>query len=73
MRALATRHHLDVKEGVYAMVGGPSFETVAECHALKLLGGDVVGMSTVHEVVVARQCGMRVLGNFCSVNSTTSR
>jgi len=61
VRAIAKGLQIDMKEGVYAMVGGPSFETVAECRALSLLGGDVVGMSTVHEVVVARQCGMNVL------------
>uniref|UniRef100_T1J2B2 Purine nucleoside phosphorylase n=1 Tax=Strigamia maritima TaxID=126957 RepID=T1J2B2_STRMM len=47
-------------EGVYVMVGGPSFETVAELRALRLLGADAVGMSTVHEVVTARHCGLKV-------------
>jgi purine-nucleoside phosphorylase len=48
-----------VQEGVYACIGGPSFETVAELRALKLLGADAVGMSTVHEVVAARHCGLK--------------
>jgi purine-nucleoside phosphorylase len=49
-------------EGVYCMVGGPSFETSAESRFLAQNGADAVGMSTIPEVVVARHCGIQVLG-----------
>jgi len=53
---------LELRQGVYAMLGGPTFETPAEIHFLRLMGADAVGMSTATEVVVARHGGMRVLG-----------
>lgn len=56
-------------EGVYAFVGGPSYETRAECRMLHQLGADVVGMSTVPEIVIARHCGIRVLALSLVTNS----
>lgn len=53
---------LHLQEGVYTMMGGPNFETPAELRLMKLQGVDAVGMSTVHEVITARHCGMKVLG-----------
>lgn len=52
----------DIKEGVYCMVAGPSFETRVEARYLASIGADAVGMSTVPEVVVARHAGIKVLG-----------
>ncbi len=52
---------LRAKEGVYTAAGGPSYETAAEIRAFSKLGGDIVGMSVVPEVVVARQMGLKIL------------
>jgi purine-nucleoside phosphorylase len=62
LRDQASSTGVRLKEGVYAMVAGPSFETPAEVRLLRALGADAVGMSTVPEVLVARHGGMRVLG-----------
>ena len=51
-----------LKAGVYLGVSGPSYETPAEIRAFRTLGADLVGMSTVHEVIVARHMGIEVLG-----------
>jgi purine-nucleoside phosphorylase len=51
-----------LREGVYAAMPGPSYETAAEVSMLRVLGADLVGMSTVHEVIAARHAGLAVLG-----------
>jgi purine-nucleoside phosphorylase len=61
-RAEAVKQGIALSEGVYLAVLGPSFETPAEIRAFRTLGADLVGMSTVHEVIVARHMGMEVLG-----------
>ena len=59
---IAERLQINLNPGVYCATLGPVFETPAEIRALKTLGADVVGMSVVSEVMVARHCGLRVAG-----------
>jgi len=61
-RAVADSLQITLREGIYAAVAGPSFETAAELRMLRMLGGDAVGMSTAGETVAAVHCGMKVLG-----------
>lgn len=61
-REKAQQLGIDLKEGVYFYCIGPQFETPAEIRAIRTLGGNAVGMSTVHEAITASHCGMKVLG-----------
>jgi purine-nucleoside phosphorylase len=61
-RRAARKAGVGLREGVYAAMSGPAYETPAEIRMLRTLGADAVGMSTVPETIAARQAGMRVLG-----------
>ncbi len=67
----AEKLNINLKEGVYFYMTGPSYETASEIRAIHLLGGHVVGMSTVPEVIVATHGGMAVLGIACVTNLGT--
>jgi len=77
-RRVARQLNLDgiVRQGVYAMVGGPNYETVAELKMLREMGVDSVGMSTIPETIVAHHCGIKVFAcslitNMCVVEYGT--
>ena len=65
---IASEQGIEIKEGVYIAVTGPSYETPSEIKAFDKIGADAVGMSTVPEVIVAKDLGMRVLGISCITN-----
>lgn len=65
---VAQKHNIPLREGVYCCLAGPTYETPAEARMLRMVGADTVGMSTVHEVVVARHMGMKVLA-FSSITN----
>jgi purine-nucleoside phosphorylase len=67
-RAVAREEGILLREGVYAALSGPAYETPAEVRMLAFLGADATGMSTVPEVIAARAVGMRVLGFSCITN-----
>lgn len=62
LRQAARKRAIPLKEGVYLAVSGPSYETPAEIRCYANSGADAVGMSTVPEAIVGRQCGLRILG-----------
>jgi purine-nucleoside phosphorylase len=68
LAAAARAAKVKLQRGVYLAVSGPSYETPAEIRAFARLGADAVGMSTVPEVIVARQCGLRVAALSCITN-----
>jgi len=67
--AAARKLNIELGEGVYAALAGPSYETPAEIRYLRAIGADLVGMSTVPEVITARHAGIRALGISCVTNA----
>ena len=67
----ARRTEVELREGTYVMLAGPSYETRAEMRMLRGLGGNAVGMSTAHETIVARHTGVRVLAFSLITNKAT--
>jgi inosine/guanosine/xanthosine phosphorylase family protein len=73
LKKAADKAKARIHPGVYLAVGGPSYETPAEIRAFGKLGADAVGMSTVPEAIVARQCGLRVAALSCITNLAAGR
>jgi len=73
LRRAARKSGLTLRTGVYLAVSGPSYETPAEIRAFARLGADAVGMSTVPEAIVARQCALRVAAVSCITNLAAGR
>ena len=73
LRRAAKKSKQRLHEGVYLAVSGPSYETPAEIRVFAGWGADAVGMSTVPEAIVARQCGLTVLGLSCITNLAAGR
>ncbi|WP_019553843.1 purine-nucleoside phosphorylase [Propionispira raffinosivorans] len=66
--AAADELKINLRQGIYVAMSGPSYETPAEIKYAKMIGADAVGMSTVPEVIVAVHCGLKVLGISCVTN-----
>lgn len=73
LKRAASRAGIRWRTGVYLAVSGPSYETPAEIRAFARLGADAVGMSTVPEAIVARQCGLNVAAISCLTNFAAGR
>lgn len=71
VETVARENNIDIKRGVLYVSSGPSYETAAEVKMIAKLGGDAASMSTVPEVIVARQTGMEVIGISCITNHAT--
>ncbi len=67
-RQIAKTEGIDLKEGIYSAMTGPSYETPAEIRMLKTIGADAIGMSTIPEAIAANHAGLRVLGISCISN-----
>ena len=68
IKLAAVEAGIPLRQGVYMMFSGPSYETPAEIRMSRILGADAVGMSTVPEAIVAAQCGIKCLGISCITN-----
>ena len=68
IKTMATKLGISLREGIYTGVLGPSFETPAEIQDIISLGGNAVGMSTLHEIIKANELGLKVVGISCLTN-----
>lgn len=68
LKNTATKNNINLKTGTYYWYTGPSYETPAEIRALRVLGADMVGMSTIPEVIAGHHCGLKIVGISCITN-----
>lgn len=68
LQKVGEKHQVEIKNGVYCSVLGPTYETPAEIRFLRIIGADMVGMSTVPEVIAANHLGLKVAGIACITN-----